>query len=814
MRYGRLGFILLCFYLAFIGGAGYYTQFLAVRILHHVLMTVVLGVWLLRRIRAERGLPPTALNTWLILLITAWLLSALFSLDPRMGFEHLWIPFTHLLLFFVVADQIQRGKQRLVMETLFLLAAMVVIISGIQVLMAFLGLGIIRPPGQGWINFLGTGVPLPLDDIRIWLPLGVTTWVAGFVAPLITVAIAWALTVRVRSQRVVLWGLAGMLAIVLLLTRSRGGILSVLLALGAFVLMQMVQSERGRRLLARRAVPLVGTAGVIVALTVVIITAIGAEPGRQSGDAVRMDLWRSAVSMTGDYPLFGVGPGLYGRGLRLYRDPELARDRLSTAHNIYLHTAAETGLVSIAVGVALLLALLRAWWRLRAASAAGSGRRLRLEGVGAALLGLALHSIFDTLNSTANVLVLIFLVAYCIIPLPTSQLEPAPRSPRLTALATLALLLGFGVWLLVMDAAQANFQTSLNGGETALNSAETAAAIDPGLHLYPLQIAVLTGVQAWDSDPDLPAAIAAYERALALEPTWDTGWINLAALRERAGDLPGALAALDTARGISYANAAHLHWARIADTTGTASDEAIISAYIAGIYNTGRPPLAGFWLETDLRRRALQQYMAGIPLDSHYRVASVQFPDTVQQLVPVNPQTAPEWWVVGEYALTVEGDAARAAVSFTEAIRLNPGFGDYYAARARALRLIDPEAAARDLNTARFLGTLYEYPNATAALMTNDPEQVVQLRARALPARILDQNFEGVLFGGRRAAFDLLPAMRVPGPGRLVMQPWYELAAMYEVNGDAEQALVVYRAIVEYAPDEDEARQQITRLGG
>ena len=83
-----------------------------------------------------------------------------------------------------------------------------------------------------------------------------------------------------------------------------------------------------------------------------------------------------------------------------------------------------------------------------------------------------------------------------------------------------------------------------------------------------------------------------------------------------------------------------------------------------------------------------------------------------------------------------------------------------------------------------------------------------------MPPRIIDQNFEGVLFGGRVASFDLLPEMRLPGPGSAVMQPWYDLAASYESTGETDRAINVYRAILERAPDETAARDALTRLTG
>ena len=109
------------------------------------------------------------------------------------------------------------------------------------------------------------------------------------------------------------------------------------------------------------------------------------------------------------------------------------------------------------------------------------------------------------------------------------KLDPPLRGSRPAALVALIGVLIFGAGMFRSDQAQAAFNASLSG---SLEQAEQAAALDPSLHLYTLQIAYLTGAQSTDN----AAAIAAYQQALDLEPTWDTGWINLAALLEREGE--------------------------------------------------------------------------------------------------------------------------------------------------------------------------------------------------------------------------------------------------------------------------------------
>jgi tetratricopeptide (TPR) repeat protein len=178
------------------------------------------------------------------------------------------------------------------------------------------------------------------------------------------------------------------------------------------------------------------------------------------------------------------------------------------------------------------------------------------------------------------------------------------------------------------------------------------------------------------------------------------------------------------------------------------------------------------------------------------------------------PVTAREWWVVGEMALQA-GDAAGAAAAFSASIALERGLGDGYVARARARAVLGERAGAEaDLRIAELLVTQFENIGAVRLALADSADDLNRLRAGALPPRVIDQNFEGVLFAGRVASFDLLLPVRYPGPSRAVMSPWYDLAADYAASGDIDAAISVYRAILDYAPAQTEALDLINVLVG
>jgi tetratricopeptide (TPR) repeat protein len=335
------------------------------------------------------------------------------------------------------------------------------------------------------------------------------------------------------------------------------------------------------------------------------------------------------------------------------------------------------------------------------------------------------------------------------------------------------------------------------------------------MNLYQLQIAYLSGVQvASNPEADLSAAIAAYEHALALEPTWDTGWINLAILQERSGLFEAAVRSMDKARNISELNNAALHWARLAEQIGGISAGAIIDGYLVSITEDSPNidiPLSGFWDETELRRMARDQYTRLLDADLQYRVFAVHAPELAASLVLTDLQTTQDWWIAGQHTLVVGNDPEAADAFFTEAIRLDRTNGDYYASRARARLEHNPDAARRDLDLAQLLGTLFEYPNAIRAELADSAEEAQALHANALPARSIGQEFAAVLYG-RVSGFDVFPEARRPGPGRAAMQPWYVIAEDYLRDGHIAEAITVYDAILDYAPYEIEAQLQREEL--
>ena len=115
-------FIFIAVYFVLFGGT-YYSQMFGVRVFHHLFTTVLISLWLMLRLVRGRGLPSTPLNPLFALTVIVWFASAMLSLDPRMALENVWLPLTLLLLFFIMVDLLQSGRETLLIETQFLIAA-------------------------------------------------------------------------------------------------------------------------------------------------------------------------------------------------------------------------------------------------------------------------------------------------------------------------------------------------------------------------------------------------------------------------------------------------------------------------------------------------------------------------------------------------------------------------------------------------------------------------------------------------------------------------------------------------------------------
>ena len=196
----------------------------------------------------------------------------------------------------------------------------------------------------------------------------------NFMAAQLAVPAAAALAIRARRAPFGGWRLVAVLPIVLALiaTGSRGGAL----AFGAGLLTLAIGRPRlGARALAALAVVVLLLPALLPDSTLHVLRHRWemAEDDRLSG---RLDIWRVGLAMIADRPLQGTGfagfrDAFYEYMLQTPVDPKFAllHSRGNrVAHNIYLSTVAELGLVGGALFGLALAAHVRTAWQLRRAA--------------------------------------------------------------------------------------------------------------------------------------------------------------------------------------------------------------------------------------------------------------------------------------------------------------------------------------------------------------------------------------------------------------------------------------------------------------
>jgi O-antigen ligase len=220
-----------------------------------------------------------------------------------------------------------------------------------------------------------------------------------------------------------LYAFAAMLmGVALIMTNSRGGIIS----LGAEILFLVVVAgpglERGERQprsqRIRSALLRAGMAFGLIAVLIGGTVAVGGSDvftrllGTASAEdptTGRSHFWHVTLDVIKAYPLIGSGLGSFSVIYTRY-DTRNGYLRLEQAHNDYLQTLADGGLVGGILGIAFILILFRHGFTRRETD--DKFRRGVATGALAGCFAVLVHSFFDfTLHTTANALLFLILAA-------------------------------------------------------------------------------------------------------------------------------------------------------------------------------------------------------------------------------------------------------------------------------------------------------------------------------------------------------------------------------------------------------------------
>lgn len=269
---------------------------------------------------------------------------------------------------------------------------------------------------------------------RIFSTLKNPNLLAGYLLP--QVALAAGLGMAAFSARRPLFGvplmvIAAAIAVATLLTGSRGGYLGLFATGAAFVIVVaiMIWRERPKLRLPMIGVLIVGAAGGLLALHFVPgfeqrVTSIFAG-SEHSSNAFRMNVWRSSFAMFKDNWWFGIGPGnqTFRLAYGLYMISGF--DALGT-YCVPLEVAVEAGLLGIISFAALIVCLLArahiAFWN--SSVHVSAWQRWLAVGAAAALAGMMVHGLVDTVFYRPQVQFIFWLIVSLLTTADLSASEP------------------------------------------------------------------------------------------------------------------------------------------------------------------------------------------------------------------------------------------------------------------------------------------------------------------------------------------------------------------------------------------------------
>ncbi|HSP61806.1 MAG TPA: O-antigen ligase family protein [Pyrinomonadaceae bacterium] len=247
---------------------------------------------------------------------------------------------------------------------------------------------------------------------------------AGYMELAIAIPLGLLFTGAIEKQKRVVYAfVATLMGVALLMTNSRGGVIS----LGAEIIFLAVVGTTARNRSSQRlprgerARAAMVRAGMAFALIVVLIggalafggsdifTRLLGTPAASDPTTGRAHFWSVALDVIKAYPITGSGLGSFGVIYTRY-DSRNGLFRLEQAHNDYLQTLSDGGIIGAALGLWFILILFRRGLARR--ETRDHFRRGVITGALAGCFAVLVHSFFDfTLHTTANALLFLILAA-------------------------------------------------------------------------------------------------------------------------------------------------------------------------------------------------------------------------------------------------------------------------------------------------------------------------------------------------------------------------------------------------------------------
>ena len=365
---------------------------------------VLWGLHLWLAVRPQLLWPPIC---WMVVLFTGYAIARYLTCDIEyVGRQELIRILVYAFLFFAILNNLHRQESTQIISYTMIFLALT--ISGYAVYQFLTG------SDQVWhfhTPYKGRGSGTYISPNHL----------AGFLEMLLPLALAYTLVGRGRPLTKILLGYAALVvAVGIGVTVSRGSWMAAGFAL--LILFGVLTTHRNYQLPSLvMMVFLVGAWTFFVFKTPFFANRLkaGVDQGKHLETTVRFQLWESTARMWRDHYWFGAGPGHFDYRFRAYRPVEVQL-RPDRAHNEYLNTLADwgvvgMGLVTAALG-ALFVGVLKTWKHVRLAEREFRTNRSNkfafVVGSSLGLLALLIHSMVDfNMQIPANAILAIGLMA-------------------------------------------------------------------------------------------------------------------------------------------------------------------------------------------------------------------------------------------------------------------------------------------------------------------------------------------------------------------------------------------------------------------
>ncbi len=802
----------------------YSTIYFPVWLVTHILILSLFIVTLLWPALRSKSWPATPLDGPLLGLGLVMALSTLLSAWPRLALEALFPWLSQILAFYLVVKLMRSGWADPLRRALLLVTGVVVIMGWFELATWYFGLPFLPGFAQGWWQLGGLAQPIPPTWYRLNFTLNNPVVLSAYLVLVLPLAATQLIITRHPADRfiVALFLCAGL--VVFVSTFSRSGLIG--LGVGLSVLLGLWAQRRSRSLLPRQRSVLFAAVGLglslLLALLALLVWTIGSQ--RVSGDAIRLALWQAALYLYQQYPLVGIGPGLFRWGWRFSPLAPSIADRYVTAHSLYLHQLAEVGTLGVLAGAWLLASAGRAGWKTLHSEASFSPHWWRRAGCAAGLAGFLAQGLFETFGAWPVALPVIILTAYLIAPAPAPRLRLSVINGLVLATLWLgcAVLVTYFAWPRSL-AEQARTAATRNERAQAMAAFNEAHQLDPHLALYGFELAEQL---AQLTSPDFETAQTVYQHTLALEATYGLNYANLAAVEWNLGQREAALEHVVAATRLTPTSPQFwLARGFYAEETGNTAQA--VAAYAQALQNNITWLGSSFWQATPWRKNNFAAVLAGakqnlpppeqVRLDFEYNLqrGNLAQAETSLRNLPQENRNGYTYDLLSARLALAQQNLPAALEHTRQAGQKEPTDSSAPALQAEVLfelgQLAQAETAAKyslflnpnDSQAYYILGRIREtqqnFPAAEAAYWRGYPS----------PSFSLDYS---VAMYRQLAPLLPLPALPKIGPGESAARAWLALAGLYQKQNRWSEAGRVYTLLLADDPYLDSARTALTRL--